>query len=264
MLVYFIFLSLFHLIASYTVIPDDCYYNTIYHGHNLDHYLQNNTKYFTHNTQLLFLPGVHCLHTDLVIENVYNISLNGRSNDSSNTTSAIIQCNSTVGIIIKNVTNLSVKNMVVKNCLASSFSAAVIIKECSNVKLHHVQIYHTHYYSKYENCLKGFNLVGNSHLDYISCDKQIYFDYFETNTSLDNQVISLNHYNIVDNFTNSYYTSAIYIELNQFSYSITFCISNTNTRKFQERLIIVQAQHIFKFSTIVMINCKLQGNDKWH
>ena len=264
MLVYFIFLSLFHLIASYTVIPDDCYYNTIYHGHNLDHYLQNNTKYFTHNTQLLFLPGVHCLHTDLVIENVYNISLNGRSNDSSNTTSAIIQCNSTVGIIIKNVTNLSVKNMVVKNCLASSFSAAVIIKECSNVKLHHVQIYHTHYYSKYENCLKGFNLVGNSHLDYISCDKQIYFDYFETNTSLDNQVISLNHYNIVDNFTNSYYTSAIYIELNQFSYSITFCISNTNTRKFQERLIIVQAQHIFKFSTIVMINCKLQGNDNNH
>ena len=261
MLVYFIFLSLFHLISSYTVIPDDCYSHTICHQcHNLDHYLQNSTKYFTHNTQLLFLPGVHCLNTDFVIENVYNVSLTGRSNDFSNTTGAIIQCNSTVGIIIKNVTNLSVQNMMIKNCLSHSHSAAVIIQECSGVKLRHVQIYHTHHWSKYKMCLKGFNVIGNSYLDYISCDKLIYFDYYETNTSLDNQVISLDHYNIVGNFTDSD-ASTIYIELNQFSYSLTFCVLNTNTRQFQGCLMVVQAQHIFKFSTIVMINCKLQGND---
>ena len=114
MLAHFIFLSLLHLISSYTVVPDDYYTNaTCHHCHNLHYYLQNSTKYFTHNTQLLFLSGVHCLYIDLVIENVHNISLIGRSNDFSNT-SAIIQCNSSVGIIMRNITNLSVENMMIK------------------------------------------------------------------------------------------------------------------------------------------------------
>ena len=91
------------------------------------------------NTSLIILNYFsyqewHCLHNDLVIENVHNISLIGRSNDYSNT-STIIQCNSSVGIVMKNITNLSVENMVIKNCWASSFSAAVTIKECSSVKL---------------------------------------------------------------------------------------------------------------------------------
>ena len=260
MLAHFIFLSLLHLISSYmyTVVSDDCYSNTTcHHCHNLHYYLQNSSKYFTHNTQLLFLPGVHCLHNDLVIENVHNISLIGRSNDYSNT-SAIIQCNSSVGIIMKNISNLSLKNMVIKNCLANSFSAAVTIKECSGVKLTHIQIYHTHYSSKYGMCLKGFNVMDDSYLDHISCDKQMRFEYYETNTSLNNHMISLDHYDIVGNFTDR---CAIYIALNQFSYSLTFHILNTNPRKFLESLMKVQAQHTFKRNTMIMTNCKLQFSE---
>ena len=65
--------------SAYTVTPDDHYYpNTTYHHcHNLQHYLFNVTKYFTSNTQLLFLPGLHHLHTNLIIQNVHNISLIG-------------------------------------------------------------------------------------------------------------------------------------------------------------------------------------------
>ena len=58
----------------YNVTPDD---TTCHHCHNLQHYLLNTTKYFTSNTQLLFLPGLHHLHTNLIIQNVHNISLIG-------------------------------------------------------------------------------------------------------------------------------------------------------------------------------------------
>ena len=255
MLAHFILLSLLHFIASYTVIPDDCHTNaTCHHCHNLHYYLHNGAKYFTHNAQILFLPGVHCLHTDLVIENVHNISLIGRSNDFSNTTSAIIQCNSSVGIIMRNVTNLSVENMVIKNCLASLYSAAVIIKECGGVKLHHVQIHHTHHWSNYIICLKGFNVMGNSYLDHISCDKQIFFDYYETNTSLHNQNISLDHYNTVGNFTDR---CAVYIGLRQFSYSLTFHILNTSPKQLQGSFLEVNS---LKSNTVVIANCLLNDD----
>ena len=124
------------------------------------------------------------------------------------------------------------------------------------MKLYHVQIYHTQHRSiaKYENCLKGFNVIGSSYLDYISCDKQIFFDFYEANTSLDNQVISLDHYNIVGNFTDS---CAIYIGLRQFSYSLTFHILNTNPKQIQGSFLEVKAS---SSNTIVITNCQFNHN----
>ena len=100
--------------------------------------------------------------------------------------------------------------------------------------------------------------MGDSYLDHISCDKQMRFEYYETNTSLNNHMISLDHYDIVGNFTDR---CAIYIALNQFSYSLTFHILNTNPRKFLESLMKVQAQHTFKRNTMIMTNCKLQFSE---
>ena len=69
----------------YTVKPDNhnanitCHQSACHCCHNLQHYLLNTTEYFTSNTQLLFLPGLHHLHTNLIIQNVRNISLIGNS-----------------------------------------------------------------------------------------------------------------------------------------------------------------------------------------
>ena len=94
--------SLLHITTCtvYTVTPDDRYYpnTTCHHCHNLQHYLLNSTKYFTSNTQLLFLPGLHNLHTDLIIQNVHNISLIG-SIANSTTPGAIIQSNASILIL---------------------------------------------------------------------------------------------------------------------------------------------------------------------
>ena len=88
--------------SVYNVTPDDDPNATCHHCHNLQHYLLNTTKYFNYNTQLLFLPGLHHLHTDLIIQNVHNISLIG-STTNGTTPDTVIQCNSSVGIVMTNV-----------------------------------------------------------------------------------------------------------------------------------------------------------------
>ena len=97
----------------YTVTPDDHYYpnTTCHHCHNLQHYLLNITKYFTSNTQLLFLPGLHHLHTDFIIQNVHNISLIGSTvNGTSDTTIQLQNCRKCVSMI--NITNLTIRNII--------------------------------------------------------------------------------------------------------------------------------------------------------
>ena len=94
----------------YTVTPDDHYYpnTTCHHCHNLQHYLLNVTKYFTSNTQLFFLPGLHHLHINLIIQNVHNISLIGSTANGTTLDTAIIQCNSSVGITLSNITDFTI------------------------------------------------------------------------------------------------------------------------------------------------------------
>ena len=80
---------------TYKVTPDesddsdDKYSCKDQECHNLQHYLLNITKYFTSNTQLLFLPGLHHLHTHLIIQNVHNISLIGST--ANGTTSPVYE-----------------------------------------------------------------------------------------------------------------------------------------------------------------------------
>ena len=110
--------SLLHITTStvYTVTPYDNYYpnTTCHHCYNLQHYLLNVTKYFTSNTQLFFLPGLHHLHTDLIIQNVHNISLIG-STTNGTTVSTVIQCiYCPAHITVTNVSTLIINNLIVE------------------------------------------------------------------------------------------------------------------------------------------------------
>ena len=84
---------------------------TCHHCHNLQHYLLNITKYFTSNTQLLFLPGLHHLHTHLIIQNVHNISLIGSIADGT-TPDTVLQSNLSF-ILIVNISTLTLKNVII-------------------------------------------------------------------------------------------------------------------------------------------------------
>ena len=119
----------------YTVTPDDhCYPNTTcHHCHNLQHYLLNVTKYFTSNTQLLFLPGLHHLHTDLIIQNVHNISLIGSTANDTTLDTVIIQCNTSVGITMSNITDLIIVKLKIENCKVANNFHRRIYKENSMI-----------------------------------------------------------------------------------------------------------------------------------
>ena len=173
-LILFILLSsLLHISTCtfYTVTSDDHYYpnTTCHHCHNLQHYLLNITKYFTSNTQLLFLPGLHHLHTDLIIQDVHNISLIG-STANGTTLDTVIQCNSSVGILMNNITNLTMKNMIIKNCMTNSrikdFKnkmlpiCVIFLLGCFKVHMQCMEIYNTHVKTSLlaYNILEGFTL----------------------------------------------------------------------------------------------------------
>ena len=59
------------------VVPDDYYVDTNDVNNTLQHYLNNSEKYFISQAQLVFLPGKHHLLTDLVIQDVHNLTLRG-------------------------------------------------------------------------------------------------------------------------------------------------------------------------------------------
>ena len=148
----------------YTITPDGHYYpnTTCHHCHNLQHYLLNITDYFISNTQLLFLPGLHHLHTDLIIQNVHNISLIG-STANGTTLDTVIQCNLSVAIVVTNITNLTISDIIVKNCKSDRhMNAAILIMECRNGQWTRVTVD-----SISSNDIIGINVLGDSHFSYI-------------------------------------------------------------------------------------------------
>ena len=220
--------------AVYNVTPDD---TTCHHCHNLQHYLLNSTKYFTSGTQLLFLPGLHHLHTNLIIQNVHNISLIG-STTNGTTPDTVIQCDSSVGIVMNNITSLVIKNMLFQKCLTNyqSMKVAIVITECSFMKLYFVHIKPT----KKQLSLMGINILGHSYLTYITC-YSMHLHYHESDMmQLKNSTISISHYCLIGNIFGEF---GLFVSLTQHSYEVTLNIFNT-TADYLKRLNFLHVKSI--------------------
>ena len=187
-------LSLVHIATctDFIVIPDDHYYpnTTCHHCHNL----LSVTKYFTSNTQLLFLPGLHHLHTDLIIQNVHNISLIG-STANGTTLDTVIQCNSSAAILMTNITNLTLSDITVKNCNCDRHkNAAILIMECTNVQWRKITVD-----SNSSNGIIGINILGKSCFSYIK-SHMLRIHYNDTPSAQNNSEhsILINYFNIIN------------------------------------------------------------------
>ena len=187
----------------YTVTPDGDSNTTCHHCHNLQHYLLDTTKYFTSNTQLLFLPGLYHLHTDLIIQNVHNISLIG--NSETTIPNVTIHCSQYVGIAFINITNLVISNMVIQQCLSQHFSdmfynhinyyTVLFIAKCS-VTLFHLHIHKGNYFiDSLYYAVMAVNIMGQSHFTHITC-YGIYLYYNETSEGINSSQSVLS----IDNF----------------------------------------------------------------
>ena len=222
-----IILSWVHITTCslHTVIIDRHYYrNTTCHNcHNLQYYLLNTTKYFTSNTQFFFLPGIHNLHTNLIIHNVHNFSLIGSEDNNRTILPTIIQCNKYLSqIVINNVSQLTLKDITidVKNSKMSHYLprwAPLAIKDCSVVLLHNLQIYLLTLHNKNRLAVVAINIMDNSYFNQIICYDRMELLYNEIQTDKRHDVLTINDLTI---------TSSLKINMIQNPYKVTLRIIN--------------------------------------
>ena len=242
----------------HTVTPDDHYYSntTCHHCHNLQHYLLNITKYFTSNTQLLFLPGLHHLHSHLIIQNVHNISLIG-STANGTTLDTVIQCNSSVGILMNNITNLTLTDITIKNCKHDGYmNATVLITECTNVQWRRITVD-----SISSNGIIGINVLGDSCLSYIK-SHMLRIDYNDTQSAQNNSnhILLTDHVIIIDQSSEQ---ATLNFRFFQHFYNVRFELANTKIYGLSniESAIKVVFEAVTKCQNILYIkNCQITHN----
>ena len=123
-------------------------YNDTESAKSLEYYLKNTSQFFSSGSQLHFKMGHHYLNTDLVIQNVTNVTLTGES-------LCIIRCTSHVSIIILNVTKFRLENIAFENCIANyhnyltakltynsklSKSASIVLHSCTSVEINNITV----------------------------------------------------------------------------------------------------------------------------
>ena len=253
--------SLLHITTCtvYTVTPDDHYYpnTTCHHCHNLQHYLLNVTKYFTSNTQLLFLPGLHHLHTDLIIQNVHNISLIGSTADGT-TQRTVIQSNLS-SLSMFNISKLIIRGITIN----SSYSDGDIlyylpdwvpltIKECSFVLLHHIQVYQVVrvQLDLYKYGIVAVNVMGNSYFDSVECHGELQLIYNGTN-------IQGNHHSLL---VNNCTIERVTLDMPQKHYKVMLKIANIRMQnKMYNHKSFIHAKEVGT-SEVLIINCQFVSN----
>ena len=150
----------------YYVIPDDDY-TTNNNTYTLQHYLNNINKYFTSHTQLHFLPGQYYLNTDLIIQNVSNLSLIGnRTNEVIN---SVIKCTLPAGIAVVSSSNIVIANLVMKDC-GSDFKSSVVYDQplaseykcrSSLLVLNSLAVTCSYFHSRLPSGIKFINSLSN-------------------------------------------------------------------------------------------------------
>ena len=202
----------------YIVTPDNDNHHypntTCHHCHNLQYYLLNVTKYFTSNSQLLFLSGVHRLHTDLIIQNVYNISLIG-STANDTTPVSVIQYTEYDNIAILHSTMVTIKNLIFIHYGDYSLGETFKIFECHYIQMHNMVM---------DMKIIGHNMMGLSNLSDITCSNDLHVTY-------DNSVIivePVTHKLVIYNYTiKKGYYSGIDIRITQPEYGVSIIITDS-------------------------------------
>ena len=99
----------------YYVIPDDDDYSSHHYDRgvnffSLQHYLNNTSKYFVSHSQFHFMPGQYHINSDLIFKDINNFSVIGIDQ-------CVIICTSPASIVIVNVSNVTLHNIGLINCV---------------------------------------------------------------------------------------------------------------------------------------------------
>ena len=112
----------------------------------LSYYTRNASQYFHDNADFRFSEGIHMLEGSLVINGISNISLVGKSeNDTTTTTATVITCiNESGNIVFSNYSSsIIIKFITIKNCGSNDISfgsAALFLFEVFEVTLEYITV----------------------------------------------------------------------------------------------------------------------------
>ena len=139
--------------------------------HTISYYLENTTQYFTSNTRIGFMHGVHNIKKSgvFLIKNVVNLTLTGYNVSSSH--AAKIICTQPAVLAFRNIVNLVLKHFTVLYCgypllrfhkmSSPAISVAVLLWNITSLKLSDISV---------ENStgigLAGVNILGNSSISH--------------------------------------------------------------------------------------------------
>ena len=144
--------------------------------HPLSYYTSNITQYFTSNTTIKFLPGVHQLkgNSTVLIENIHELELIGDTGTSGDQ-DTIIQCdsNGTGGFIFVNATDIQIRNLTFLNCgqdLAFDLSilcnvscrAAIAFDNVNTLSISGITVNHSSGWGVYAKRVFGYSSVVDS------------------------------------------------------------------------------------------------------
>ena len=166
------FLMLGHAVQTeYFVTPNEDTPCPALPCHTLSHYLENTTRYFTSNTRISFLDGVHEINKSGVfnIKNVSNLTLTGYNVSSSH--AAKITCRKPASLRFENIVNLVVSHLSVLSCgypfmqlnddKGNSTSVAMVLRYITSLKLSHISVENSTGFGVF-----GGNVLGNSSISH--------------------------------------------------------------------------------------------------
>ena len=152
--------------------------------HTLSYFLENTARYFTSNTRISFLNGVHEINKSgvLLIQNAFSLTLSGYKMTGSN--AAKIICMQPAILMFNNMANLVISHLSVLYCGypvlqfvngKEPSSAALYFLNIISLKLSNISVENSTGYG-----VVGVNVLGNSS---ISQSRFIFNNYYTLNSS---------------------------------------------------------------------------------
>ena len=240
--------TVYQVIPDDYVIPED-YHSTDDHSHTLQYYLSNASKYLVSYNKLDFLPGVYTLTEDILIENVTNFSLTGKT--INGVISTIVTCTVPGGVAVTNSRDIIITNIVITEChLMSNYmnlnDATLLLRYSWNVSIINVQLSREMIHDISPCTLQALNIFGNLILNHMKANcLKIYYD---ASQGIIDNATTTNRLHI-----NNYQTDF----LRNFVYSITISVGTYSWHDFD----IAISNTVFTKSPAIDFRChEFQGH----
>ena len=173
------------ILTEYFVTPNESTPCPAQPCHTLSHYLENTTHYFTSNTRISFLHGLHKIKNVLWVKGVSNLTLTGYNVSSSHAVN--IMCLKPAILGFRSILNLVVKYLSILYCgypvVPFEFekelsNVAVLLFDINSLTLSHISVGNSTGYG-----VMGKNVLGTSSISHSKFMFNNYYILDSTNCS---------------------------------------------------------------------------------